>query len=350
MSVLDHYDALLLDLDGTVWAGKEPVPNAVETINAAKDRGLPAVYITNNASRGPDEVAAQLRGIGLDTRDSDVMTSAQAAVQLAAQHAQPGDAILVVGAPSFKDLVRQAGFTPVDSADEKPVVVLHGHSPENGWRQLSEAALAIRAGATYLASNLDSTLPSDRGFMVGNGSMVAAVTNATSVVPQAAGKPGPAMFELAKENLGVNAPLVIGDRLDTDIAGGVAAGMDTLHVLTGVSGPLALIAAPAEQRPTFIANDMSALVDDSLTPDDLRPSAQGRFSAELETGGAEGLTVRLDGGDEHSTAVQALRTVLAVLWADQGQSSDAGTGAGGAGGPVVKPASDAAKAAVEAWW
>ena len=142
------------------------------------------------------------------------------------------------------------------------------------------------------------------------------------------------MFELAKKNLGADRPLVVGDRLDTDIAGGVAAGMDTLHVLTGVSGPHALIDAPAEQRPTFIAQDMSVLLDAELDPDTLRPSAQGGFTAVRE-GGA----IVLDGGDDSSTPLQALRTVLSVAWADGGERGD-----------VVKPASDAARAGTQAWW
>lgn len=328
------YDALLLDLDGTVWAGDTAIPHAVDAITAAQRAGVQAAFITNNASKAPEDVAQKLRGIGLHAEATDVMTSAQAAVQLAAQHAEPGATILVVGAPSFVDLVREAGFVPVTSADDNPVAVLHGHSPDNGWKQLSEAALAIQRGATYIASNLDSTLPMDRGFMVGNGSMVAAVTNATGVTPEAAGKPGPAMFELAQMNLGVDKPLVVGDRLDTDIAGGVAAGMDTLHVLTGVSGPHALIVAPAEQRPTFIAEDMSVLLDAELDPDTLRPGAQGGFTAVRE-GGA----IVLDGGDETSTPLQALRTVLSVVWADGGDHAD-----------VVKPASNAARAAAQAWW
>lgn len=328
------YDALLLDLDGTVWAGDSAIPHAVDAIEAARSAGLAAAFITNNASKSPDDVAQKLRGIGLDVGPANVLTSAQAAVALAGQHAQPGAAILVVGAPSFVDLVRDAGFEPVFSADDDPSVVLHGHSPDNGWKQLSEAALAIQRGAIYIASNLDSTLPMDRGFMVGNGSMVAAVTHATGVIPEAAGKPGPAMFDLAASQLGVERPLVVGDRLDTDIAGGVAAGMDTLHVLTGVSGPRALIDAPAEQRPTFIAQDMSVLLVNGIDPDTLRPGEQGGFTARREGG-----TIILDGGGDSSTPLQALRTVLAVAWAD-----------GGEGQIVVKPASDAARAATQAWW
>ena len=146
------------------------------------------------------------------------------------------------------------------------------------------------------------------------------------------------MFDLAAKNLGAKRPLVVGDRLDTDIAGGVAAKMDVLHVLTGVSGPLALIAAPPEQRPTFIAEDLGVLVDD-VDPSTLCPAQQGGFTATRD-----GEEIILDGGDEAGTPLQALRTVLAVAWAD----SDAGAGQGGPA--VVKPVSDAARAATQAWW
>lgn len=329
------YDALLLDLDGTVWAGDTAIPYAVDAINASQEAGVATVFITNNASKSPGDVAQKLCGIGLEVEPGDVMTSAQAAVQLAAEHVEPGAPILVVGAPSFVDLVREAGFSPVFSADDHPAAVVHGHSPDNGWKQLSEAALAIRQGATYIASNLDSTLPMDRGFMVGNGSMVAAVTHATGATPEAAGKPGPAMFALAAENLGAKHPLVVGDRLDTDIAGGVAAGMDTLHVLTGVSGPYALINATKEERPTLIAENMGVLLDDEVDTDLLRPGAQGGFKAHRD-----GDTIVLDGGSDTSTPLQALRTVLPAAWSD-GE---------GDGAVVVKPVSDAARTATKGWW
>lgn len=340
MSGIAPYDALLLDLDGTVWAGDDAIPHAVENINACAATGTAVAYVTNNASKGPDEVAGKLQAIGLNAAPADVLTSAQAAALLAQRHAEPGANVLVVGADSFKDLVRSAGFNVVDSADDDPAVVLHGHNPDTGWRQLSEAALSIRKGAFYLASNLDSTLPAERGFMVGNGSMVAAVTNATGVVPAAAGKPGRAMFDLAQETLGVNKPLVVGDRLDTDIAGGVAAEMDTLHVLTGVSGPQALIAAPAEQRPTFIAEDMRVLTECADDFSALAPASQGGFTVSFEGEGGGDPVIILGGGNEDSTWLQALRTVLSAAWSLEEPASTA----------AVKAASPAAEVAIEAWW
>ena len=322
-----QHDALLLDLDGTVWEGGRAIPHAVEAINAS---GCKAIYITNNASRAVSRVAAMLQDIGLNAAEADVLTSAQAALGLAEGVLEPGDPVLVLGAQPFKDLVRDAGYQVTDSADAAPKAVLHGHNPDTGWAELSEAALAIRAGAVYLASNMDTTLPMERGLMVGNGSMIAAVTSATGVTPRSAGKPEPAMFHQAAERFGAKSPLGIGDRLDTDLAGGVAAGMPTLHVLTGVSGPLALLQAPPEQHPTYIGEDMRALAADPAT---LRPGAQGGFQARME-----GDELVVDGGEEASTSVQALRTALEVIWAQP------------TGPRNVRAASTEAEAALAKWW
>lgn len=322
-----QHDALLLDLDGTVWEGGRAIPHAVEAINAS---GCKAIYITNNASRAASRVAAMLQDIGLNAAEADVLTSAQAALGLAEDVLEPGDPVLVLGAQPFKDLVRDAGYQVTDSADAAPKAVLHGHNPDTGWAELSEAALAIRAGAVYLASNMDTTLPMERGLMVGNGSMIAAVTSATGVTPRSAGKPEPAMFHQAAERFGAKSPLGIGDRLDTDLAGGVAAGMPTLHVLTGVSGPLALLQAPPEQHPTYIGEDMRALAADPAT---LRPGAQGGFQARME-----GDELVVDGGEEASTSVQALRTALEVIWAQP------------TGPRNVRAASTEAEAALAKWW
>ena len=327
MALQDTYDALLLDLDGTVWEGGDAIEYAVDAIHAAE---VPAVYITNNASRSAAEVAQMLRAIGLQAQDNDVLTSAQAALGLAEEHLSQGDPVLVLGAPSFRELVANAGYQLVDSADENPKVVLHGHNPETGWHQLSEAALSIARGAVYLASNLDTTLPMQRGLMVGNGSMVAAVTSATGVTPRAAGKPEPAMFLQAASAVGATRPLAVGDRLDTDIAGAVAAGIPALHVLTGVSGPLALIEAPKELRPTFIAEDMRALTQDAAQ---LKPSAQGGFGARVD-----GRDIILSHGNEDATSIQALRTVLEVAWMMDTPPE------------LVRPNSDAAEAATANWW
>lgn len=327
MSLLAQHDALILDLDGTIWEGGRAIPGAVAAI---LDADLPAMYVTNNASRAPGLVAEKLSELGLTVRVGDVLTSAQAAVELAAEQLEPGDRVLVLGTPSFRELTREAGFLVVDSARDQPRAVLHGHNPETGWAQLSEAALALREGAIYIASNLDSSLPSERGLLVGNGSMVAAVTNATGVVPVVAGKPGPRLFHSAAAKLGSTAPLAVGDRLDTDIEGGNAAQIPTFQVLTGVSGPHDLLMAPEHQRPTYIAESMLEL---NLPVQALRPGAQGGFTAHLDSG-----DLLLDLGRPESTPVQALRTALAVVWSSEHPLRR------------IRPVGEYAKAAVEAWW
>lgn len=258
--ILDDYDALLADLDGTVMEGRRPIDGAKEGL-----AGRRVMYVTNNASRSPQQVAEHLTDIGFPTSAEQVLTSAMAACDMAAaqvgmeqrrREGRPAPKAFVIGHDSFRDLAANAGFDVVHSADDNPDVVLHGHSPDNDWARLSEGALAIRAGAQYIASNLDTTLPSERGLLVGNGSMVAAVTSATGVTPHVAGKPGPAMFEVAARKLKARRPLAVGDRLDTDIAGGNAAGFDTLCTVTGVSGHWDILVAPVEQRPTFIAANM----------------------------------------------------------------------------------------------
>lgn len=327
MSLLSEYDALLLDLDGTVWEGGRAISGAVETINGSP---VPGIYVTNNASRAPEVVAEKLRAIGLDSvQTTDVLTSAQAAIELASQHLQPGDKVLILGTDSFRALATAAGYRVVDSADDQPVAVLHGHNPETNWAQLSEGALAIHAGARYFASNLDSSLPTERGLMVGNGSMVAALVSATGVTPESAGKPGPAMFRSAARHLGVSRPLAVGDRLNTDIEGGNAAGMDTFQVLTGVSGPKELLRAPAHQRPTFIA---ASLRDLHCEADELRPGAQGGFHARVE--GAE---LVLSGGADSRDPVEGLRTALSVAWEHEGFATFRGEG-------------ESAEKVVSTWW
>lgn len=330
MSLLSTYDALLLDLDGTVWEGGRAIDGAVEAINSATDAGIRGIYVTNNAMRGPEVVAEKLRGIGLTATEDDVVTSALAAIDMAAEMLEPGDRVYVVGTDSFKELASRAGYTVVDSADDEPKAVLHGMNPNAGWRELSEAALAIRAGARYFVSNLDTTLPTERGLMVGNGSMVAAVISATGARPYSAGKPGSAMFHSAATRINASTPLAVGDRLDTDIEGGNAAGMDTFQVLTGVSGQLALLEARKEQRPTYIAE---SLTDLTKSREELMPGAQGGFTARID-----GNDVLLERGTAESTSIQALRTVLQVAWAQSKEPN------------LIRPMSEHAERAVSGWW
>lgn len=306
LTILEAYDALLLDLDGTVWESGRPIPAAVESIQQAQKAGLTTVYVTNNASRSAAEVAGMLAAINLDTPEEHVLTSAQSAVLLAREKYPAGTKVLIVGSPALKELADEAGFHVVASVEAEPQVVIHGHNSATGWAELSEAAYALRAGAEYIATNLDTSLPTKRGLAVGNGSMVAAVVSATGIQPTAAGKPEPLMFHQAAHRIGSNKPLAVGDRLDTDLLGGKQAEMDTFYVATGVSKEVDVLQAPKEMQPTYLAADLSEL---SLPIAQLLPGPQGGFTAR-----AQGKTLVLGGGDSGSTPIQALRSAAAVAW------------------------------------
>lgn len=256
---LDGYDAVLLDLDGTVYRGAKPVPEAPDVVNELREAGHAVQFITNNASRAPEDVAAHLTTLGLRTTPEEVITSAQAAVAVLASRLPAGAAVLVVGTDALAVALRAGGLAPVTTAAEQPAAVVQGHSPDTGWARLAEACLAIRAGAVWVACNVDRTLPTEQGLLPGNGAMVAALRAATDREPAVAGKPGRALLDAAMDRTGARRPLVIGDRLDTDIAGARAAGLDSLLVLSGVDDTVALLGAPSEQRPTHLGADLRVL-------------------------------------------------------------------------------------------
>ncbi len=258
-ALLAAYDAVLFDLDGTVYHGARVISGAPETVRAARAHGTPVRFVTNNASKAPGEVVDHLTGLGMPADVGEVHTSAQAGVQLLKERLDAGAEVLVVGTESLAEEVAGAGLKPVRENGDDVRAVVQGHSPDNTWAALAEACLAIRAGALWVACNVDATLPSERGLLPGNGSMVAALRTATDVEPLVAGKPQPLLFETAAKSAGAAHPLVVGDRLDTDIAGAVAAGLDSLVVLSGVATPKQLIEAVPAERATYLAKDLTAL-------------------------------------------------------------------------------------------
>lgn len=255
------HDLALVDLDGVAYRGHDPIEHASASLVAARDNGLGLLFVTNNASREPESVADQLTALGIPTAPDEVMTAAQAAAALLATRLDPGARVLVIGGAGLLTAVRAAGFVVVSSADDQPDAVVQGFAPELGWRELAEAAYAVQRGAWYVASNLDLSLPTERGFAPGNGSLVGAVRAATGVVPASAGKPEPEMFHLAARRRGASRPLVVGDRLDTDLAGARAADFPGLHVFTGVSTPRDAVLAVRSERPTYLGADLRALLE-----------------------------------------------------------------------------------------
>ncbi|EID08948.1 HAD-IIA family hydrolase [Mycolicibacterium phlei] len=329
MSTLaQQHDCLLLDLDGTVFRGHEPTPGAVETLAAQSAR---MYYVTNNASRAPGDVAAHLRELGFAADADDVATSAQSAAKLLAGQLPAGAAVLVVGTEALADEVRQVGLTPVRQFDDNPFAVVQGHSPHTAWPDLAEAALALRAGALWVAANVDLTLPTERGLLPGNGSMVAALRAATEREPLVAGKPQPTLLRDALSRGQFRFPLVVGDRLDTDIAGAKAAGLPSLMVLSGVSTADDLLRADSTQRPTYLGADLRAL---HAPADSLRIGPHPAWRVDIDGTAVTVSATGEDPGDDLSI----VRALASAVW-------KAGLGASF----TVAAGDDAAARAAQRW-
>ena len=305
-----RYEAVVCDLDGVVYRGPTAVEHAVGSL-AGLDR--PVVYATNNASREPAAVADHLAELGLTTTAADVVTSSEAAAWLLVEAGTPaGSCVLAVGGPGVATALQTSGFRAVrrgSETDAEVAAVVQGYGPQVTAADLAEAAYAIEAGARWVATNTDATLPTDRGVAPGNGSLVAAVARAVGHDPhEVAGKPHPPLYLLAARRLEVDAHrvLAVGDRLDTDIEGAVRAGTDSLLVLTGVDGLEALLAAPPARRPTFVAPDLRWLGTDPAVGE---PSLEELVEAVGRAHAAQ------DGGDEdgRSEAAEQARRLLARM-------------------------------------
>ncbi|MDR1392411.1 MAG: HAD-IIA family hydrolase [Bifidobacteriaceae bacterium] len=315
-----HFDVALTDMDGVLFRGNEPMVHAADQVGRARQRGMKFIFVTNNASRPPRLAAAKLGSMRIPADRDDVITSAQSGVSLMAEHIPAGSGVMAVGGNGLTEAVTKAGFKLVTAAIERPAAVIQGLSPALQWRDLEEAAYAIEAGAAYFATNLDKNLPTEFGFAPGNGAMVQALVVTTGVVPKASGKPHALIFHLAAERGKAERPVVIGDRLDTDIRGANNAGYPGLLVLTGVSKAVdALMAGPAE-RPSLIARDLRALSQPHQAP--VREGAY--WVCGQARSWVDGNRVVLeDAGSASDDAVvsePALRAALAAGWfaADQG--------------------------------
>lgn len=262
MNLAQTYDVALLDLDGVVYLGKEPVPHAVQSIGIAQGLGMRMGYVTNNASRTPDVVAAHLTSFGLAVSADDVVTSAQAAARVLAQELPPDAPVFVVGAEGLRAAVREAGFSLSDP--EHAQAVVQGFSPDVTWQDLADACAVLARGVLWVASNMDLTFPLPHQVAPGNGAYVQMLMSISGRAPIVAGKPQVPLMQESIDRLGASKPLVVGDRLDTDIEGANNVGIDSLLVLTGVTGRDELMTAPAHQRPTWVGPDLRALVGGPL--------------------------------------------------------------------------------------
>jgi glycerol 3-phosphatase-2 len=302
------HDIAMLDLDGVVYRGPDAVPGAAEALAGARERGLRLAYITNNASRTADQVAEKLVAMGLPVIAADVVTSAQAVAHLMADALPRGSAVLVIGGEGLRTPLEGRGLRCVTSLDDEPVAVVQGFHPDIGWADLAEAAYAVQSGLPWYASNTDMTVPTARGIAPGNGSLVQAVRNATGVEPIVAGKPERALFDETVARVGGESPLMVGDRLDTDIEGAIGAGIASLAVLTGVSTLQDLVDAGPGHRPTYVAADLRGLDEVHL---DVKVGGETARCGASEVS-HDGTTLRVTRGDRDAT--DTLRAVLGLAW------------------------------------
>ena len=256
---LEH-DVALLDLDGVVYVGREPIPHVAHALRTARSDGMRVAFVTNNALRTPAEVAEHLESLGVPAVPDEVVTSSQAAAALLVERLPAGAAVMVTGGRGLLQAVRAAGFCEVASADDEPAAVVQGLDPEITYQRLAEAALAVRRGAFWVATNRDLTLPTPRGLLPGNGALVALVAAATGQTPEVAGKPERALHAESIRRSHASRPLVVGDRLDTDIEAAVRWQTPSMLVLTGVTSSLHLLWAAPHRRPDYLSADLRGLI------------------------------------------------------------------------------------------
>lgn len=265
------FDSFLVDLDGVVYVGSDAVPGAAESLNTVTASGSRLCFVTNNASRTPQDVAAQLTSLGIEAHDTDVLSSAQAGAAMVRSQVPVGSQVLAVGGPGVAAALEAEGFVvidavgdPADANGDDVAAVLQGFGPDIGWRALARAAFAVSRGVPWIATNTDMTIPVLGGIAPGNGTLVAAVATATGRSPEVAGKPFPPLLLKAAEHSQGLRPLVVGDRLDTDIEGAGNSKMASLLVLSGVTKALDLWRAPSTQRPNHLAADLTGLLQPPL--------------------------------------------------------------------------------------
>ncbi|RKS07697.1 HAD superfamily hydrolase (TIGR01450 family) [Nocardiopsis sp. Huas11] len=301
------YDAMLLDLDGVVYIGPNAVPAAPEAVGKARAAGARVAFVTNNAGRTPARIAEQLTQLGVAASPEDVVTSAEAAARLVSARFPAGSDVLVVGDTGLRQAVRRMGLRPVTVAGPSVVAVVQGYAPRITRDLLDQGALAVARGAFYVASNADATAPTAQGITPANGAFVRVIAHATGVEPVVAGKPMRPLHEEGILRTGARNPLIVGDRLDTDIEGATTHGAAGMLVLSGVATPADALAAPAHQRPRFLAWDVSGMNEThpAVLVDGPHTRCRGwTVTAADDTVRVEGAGDRLDG----------LRALCEALW------------------------------------
>ncbi len=259
---------VVLDMDGVLWRGDEPLPGLTELFGTLARLELPFVLATNNATKTVSQYVQKLARLRVEVRPDQVLTSPGAAASYLKQHFPAGTNVYVVGEAALRETLAAAGFNIVGAdevrAGQTARVVVGGLATTSlSYALLASASLLVRRGAAFVATNYDLTYPSEIGQLPGAGAVLSVISAASGVEPTVTGKPYPAMFEAAARRLGTrpDETLMVGDRLETDVAGAKAAGFKAALVLTGVSSREDLGSVPADGAPDYILDDLTALGD-----------------------------------------------------------------------------------------
>jgi glycerol-1-phosphatase len=255
----DRFDGLLIDLDGVVWIGREPVPGSVEALQALLEAGKRIVFVTNNPGRLPQAYVERLQGLGVEVGPEQIVTAGIAVARLAGEAAGAGGTAFVIGASPLKEMVAATGARLVEGeeADRADAVVVSGHKGFD-YGELRAAKFALDHGAKLFATSHDPTMPYPGGELPGTGAVLAAVEVASGKQATIAGKPERHLFEMAKEVAGEGRLAMVGDRISSDIDGGRAAGLETVLVLSGTTGREE--AEAADPAPDHVLDDLAALL------------------------------------------------------------------------------------------
>ncbi len=311
------HDLVMLDLDGVVYVGPDAVPHAVAAIGGLS---TPVSFLTNNATRSATEVADHLRSFGLDLQDDAVVTAGQVVADLVLREVGDGAHVLLAGADGMRSALEERGLVVVTSAEDAPRAVVQGGVIDVRWSELAEASFAVSAGVPWFASNPDTTFPTPRGLAPGNGAFVQAVAMATGQEPVVAGKPSLPIFDEARRRTGATRPVMVGDRIDTDVEGALAAGIDAMAVLTGVTTLAHLIELAAGQRPSYVAADLRGLGEShpEVVVEDSRATC-GDAVATMTDGQISVTGVEPD-------SVPGLRALVALAWQTRDRGSAVSVG------------------------
>jgi 4-nitrophenyl phosphatase len=247
MNGLNNVGALILDMDGVLWEGGQALPGLAELFAIVRARGIRVALATNNASQTPQQYVSKMAGFGIEVSPDEILTSATSTAHVLARNAPNGQRkVFAIGGDGVQVALREHGFELLGLYQTGADFVVVGMDRGLSWDKLATATLNIRAGARFIGTNPDKTLPSEHGLTHGNGAILAALTTATGIAPVIIGKPEPTMYQIVAERLGLPAERVVavGDRLDTDILGAVRAGMRSVLVLTGVSTEADVAASP----------------------------------------------------------------------------------------------------------